>query len=293
MKHIITVIIFIFIYCVAFSQHLHKNLHDMRISFSSNLTDNGDSQSQKDLAFTDQEHFSREDIILQSEAAENNKISTAKSEPDVIARSIPIQASDPDTVILTIPASQPLIAPSHGQFSVKINLLYAALTSINLGVEVALAPKWTLSVMGGLNPWTFSDNTKWKYWSLQPELRYWFCERFDGSFIGVHLLGGQYNFGNLFSHGGKYLDNDHDWLFGLYPDLGKYRYQGWFYGGGVSYGYQWMLGRHWNLESSIGIGYLHLTYDKFDCPKCGAKIESGETNYIGPTTAAISLIYMF
>ena len=31
----------------------------------------------------------------------------------------------------------------------------------------------------------------------QPEARYWFCQAYSGHFVGAHLLGGQYNYGNL------------------------------------------------------------------------------------------------
>ncbi len=32
-----------------------------------------------------------------------------------------------------------------------------------------------------------------KHWLVHPEFRYWLCERFNGHFFGVHLLGGEYN----------------------------------------------------------------------------------------------------
>ena len=81
-------------------------------------------------------------------------------------------------------------------WAVKTNLFYGATTTINLGAEARLAPKWTLDVSANWNPWSFSDNKKWKQLSFQPEARYWFCEAFNGHFVGAHLLGGIYNMGN-------------------------------------------------------------------------------------------------
>ena len=72
-----------------------------------------------------------------------------------------------------------------------------------------------------------------------------------------------------------------------------HRYQGWLAGGGLTYGYQWLLGRHWNLEASIGVGYAYLDYDKYLCHKCGRRIGADSRHYFGPTKAAISLIYLF
>lgn len=61
--------------------------------------------------------------------------------------------------------------------AIKTNLLYDATTTFNLGAEFALSPKWTLDVSGNYNPWTFSNNKKWKHWLVQPEARYWFCNK--------------------------------------------------------------------------------------------------------------------
>ena len=72
------------------------------------------------------------------------------------------------------------------------------------------------------------------------------------------------------------------------------RYQGWFVGTGIAYGYTWILGRHWNLEAEIGFGYSYTRYDLFQCAGCGRKIETDKTHhYIGPTKAAINLVYVF
>ena len=79
----------------------------------------------------------------------------------------------------------------------KTNVLYDAAATVNLGVEVGLAPRWTLDLSGNYNGWTFSGGRKWKHWLLQPEARWWFCDRFAGHFLGVHALGGQCNVGGL------------------------------------------------------------------------------------------------
>ena len=73
------------------------------------------------------------------------------------------------------------------QVAVKTNLVYDALLTVNLGVEVGLAPRWTLDVSGNYNGWTLSHDRRWKHWLVQPEARYWFCDRFAGHFLGMHL----------------------------------------------------------------------------------------------------------
>lgn len=169
---------------------------------------------------------------------------------------------------------------------VKTNLLSDATASVSLGVEAGLSPRWTVDVSGSFNGWTFHDNKKWKHWLVQPELRYWLCERFNGHFFGAHLLGGVYNLSNI--------DMDFK-LFGTdFGQLDGHRFEGWMVGAGLAYGYHWMLSHRWSLEGVIGLGYVYSRADKYLCPRCGEQLEDDEPHhYLGPTKAALNLIYVF
>lgn len=187
-------------------------------------------------------------------------------------------------VAITIAALPQSVAAQ--KIGIKTNILSDATLSPNAGIEVGLAPKWTLDVSGQLNLWTLSRGRKYKHWLVQPEARYWFCDRFAGHFVGAHLHGGQYNVGGL-DMGFSMLGTD----FGKLKD---YRFQGWFVGAGVAYGYAWVLGRHWNLEAEIGLGYSYTRYSQFKCAGCGKKLKSNRPhNYFGPTKAAINVVYVF
>lgn len=178
-------------------------------------------------------------------------------------------------------------APAGAQdVALKTDLLYDAFLNVGLGAEVGLAPRWTLDVEGGLNGWTLSHGRRWKHWAVQPEVRWWLCDRFAGHFLGVHAHGGQFNAGNI--------DNDISFLGTDFSKLSDSRYQGWFVGGGLGYGYDWVLGRHWNLEAEVGFGYSYVRYDEFRCAGCGKRTgEDLEHHYVGPTKAALSLVYVF
>ncbi len=170
--------------------------------------------------------------------------------------------------------------------AVKTNILSDAFMNINLGVEAGLAPQWTLDLKGEFNGWTLSHDRRWKHWLFQPEARYWFCDRFSGHFVGVHLHGGQYNIGGV--------DGKVNFLGTDARKLKDARFQGWFVGAGVAYGYAWILGRHWNLEAEIGIGYSYTRYDRFRCTGCGKRVETDKPhNYVGPTKTAVNLVYLF
>lgn len=180
-----------------------------------------------------------------------------------------------------------VVTASAQDVAVKTNLLDdAALLTANAGVEVGLAPKWTMELSGNLNAWELSDGKKWKHWLVQPEARYWFCERFSGHFVGAHLLGGQFNIGHI-DLPFKFLGTD-------FRELKDHRWQGWMVGAGIAYGYSWILDRHWNIEAEIGFGWIYSRYDTFECADCGKKIDSDRPhNYVGPTKAAVNLIYTF
>lgn len=169
--------------------------------------------------------------------------------------------------------------------AIKTNLLYDATATVNLGVEIGLAPKWTLDLSGNLNAWNLREDKRWKHWLAQPEARYWFCDRFSRHFIGIHAIGGQYNVGGL--------KNNISFLGTPYKNLTNNRYQGWGVGGGVAYGYAVLLGKSWNLEFELGVGYIYNNFDVFECTGCGRKVDTGTHHYFGLTKAAVNLVYLF
>ncbi len=170
----------------------------------------------------------------------------------------------------------------HAQnVALKTNVLYWATTTPNIGAEVSFGKKHSVQLFYGYNPWTFSERKSLRHWVLQPEYRYWFCQSFNGLFLGVHAMGGEFNVGEI------------DLPTGLFNKLKDHRYEGWYVGGGVTVGYQVPMSKHWNFEASIGIGYDYVKYDRFGCGVCGERLGSGHKNYFGPTKAALSFLYIF
>ncbi len=173
------------------------------------------------------------------------------------------------------------------ELAIKSNLLYDATGSMNLGVEFGLSKHLTLDISGNYNPWTIdkATNSKIKHLLIQPELRYWHCEKFNGHFFGLHAHYGYYNIG-----GDNWLTN----LVGTAMDrkLTANRYDGWVAGGGFSYGYHWIMNRRWALEGTVGFGYAYIKYNKYDCTSCGQFKWQGTKHYFGPTKVGLSLIFM-
>lgn len=170
---------------------------------------------------------------------------------------------------------------AHSQsIGVKTNIIYWATTTPNLGAELAVSKKLTINVSGGYNPWEFNNQKKIKHWLIQSELRYWLCEKFEGHFLGIHVQGGEYNVGAI-----NFL------VFG--NNTKDYRYEGYFVGGGIAYGYQWVLSSRWNLEATAGFGYNYFKYDKFYARKNEVYINTfSRPNWWGPTKIALNFIYI-
>ena len=189
------------------------------------------------------------------------------------------------TVVATVTAWLAIPAANAQDVALKTNLINDIALSPNIGVEVGLAPKWTLDMTAEMNLWKV-DGRSWKHLYFQPEARYWFCQRFSGHFIGFHALGGIYNFGKLnlpFNMLGSNL-----------KELKDKRYQGWAAGAGVVYGYAWPVHKHWNIEAALGIGWLYTRFDSYPCQICGTKIDRNKShNYFGPTKLSVAVEYIF
>jgi hypothetical protein len=154
-----------------------------------------------------------------------------------------------------------------------------------------MAPRWTFELEGGYNPWTLDkqENLKAKHFLVTPEFRYWFCEAFQGHFIGIHGNYTQFNVSGINvpdvffkpSEGGLFLN-----------DLQYARSQGWAAGAGLNYGYAFPISRRWNMEFTLGLGFWYTDYDRFESRKCGLFQEHVSKYAVGPTELGISFIYM-
>ena len=166
------------------------------------------------------------------------------------------------------------------RLAVKTNLLSDLTATVSIGAELALAPRWTLDVSGNYNAWDFAEYRKQKQWMVQPEARYWFCEAFNGHFLGAHLIGGEFNMADPF------------FPFSLYRPLRDYRFEGWMYGAGIAYGYHWILSPRWSIEAEIGVGYVGTKHEQYECIRCGTLVDEGLSHIFSITKLAVSVIFM-
>ena len=169
--------------------------------------------------------------------------------------------------------------------AVGTNTLYWLSATPNAGVEWAASERFSLALSFGYNAFNFPNRTnsagnpanpKLHHWSVMPEGRLWLRHTFEGSYFGLHLLGGQFNAGGL-----------------PFPSFFRdHRYEGYALGAGLSYGYVWRPGRDWRIGASAGLGWIRLDYDKYNCGSCGTRLGHRVRNLAGVTKAALTIQYV-
>lgn len=163
--------------------------------------------------------------------------------------------------------------------AIKNNVVHDATATPNLGVEVGLGKRLSLDFYGGYHPWELSQKRSFKHWIIQPELRYWLFERFDGHFAGVHAQYMEYDIYGLNNIWGFEKENGYD------GDL---------WGVGISYGYHWYLSPRWNIEFTLGGGFNKFEYQKYLKIEENLKEDIGRfsRNYYGITKLGISVVFI-
>lgn len=132
---------------------------------------------------------------------------------------------------------------SAQRVSLKTNALYWATASPNVGLEFRFNRHLTLNLEGAANRLKFGADSKinTRIVSFTPEMRYWFSARPQaGHFVG--LMGMATTYKALFK------DTWHD---------------GDCFGAGLTYGYSFVLSRRWSMETTIGLGLLHIRERKY------------------------------
>lgn len=156
------------------------------------------------------------------------------------------------------------------RIALKTNALYWAAASPNLGLELRVNRHVTFNFEG-----TFNRLKVGKYDTraeiFTPEVRYWFSARPQtGHFLGLSGLAANYNLK---------LNNDH--------------YIGDSFGGGLTYGYSFVLGRHWSLETTLGAGLIHRREKNYDerTQECPEKPNLNKWQFF-PIKAGVSFVYI-
>ena len=204
------------------------------------------------------------------------------SRPNKISANLNIE--DPHTEVKKIRLYTPLPNSELVRkvlFAAKTNLLSDALTALNFEAEVPIRNRWSVAGEWMFPWWITKDNgNALEILSGSIEGRYWLgsdAARSNRQLLTGHFLG-------LYGGGGLY-------------DL-QYKnngYQGEFYNAGISYGYGLRLSDHFNMEFSLGLGYLSTDYRYYEGEQDNKYLvwqNNGHSNWIGPTKLKISFVWL-
>ncbi|MFR9599026.1 MAG: DUF3575 domain-containing protein [Rikenellaceae bacterium] len=174
-------------------------------------------------------------------------------------------------------------------FAIKTNLLFDALTILNIELEVPIGNRWSVVAEWIFPWWTWDDGTsdskrnRIQMLSGNIEGRYWFGDRSTRPVMTGWNAG-------LYAGGGLY-------------DLERNGtgYQGEFFiAAGLSGGYAHTINKCGSLrmEYSLGIGYLKTDYEKYVAEYYGTddwravRTQTGVYSWFGPTKARVSLVWL-
>lgn len=182
----------------------------------------------------------------------------------------------PMPVLKPLPVEPPKKRKKPLRLAVKSNLLYDAVLIPNIGAEIGV---WRGLTIGGSYQNIWLRDGGWTRWyrleGFEAELKY-YINKVNRPFRGHHV--GIY---------GQMLT----WDFTI--DGRGYLAERWAYGGGISYGYALPIGRRFNLDFEVGIGYLHGNMHEY-IPQDGHRVwqKYEPFDWIGPTKLGVTLQWL-
>lgn len=173
---------------------------------------------------------------------------------------------------------------AHSKFDISTNLFdWADLGTVNLDFGVALSRHFSFQIGGKYNNWEFA-NTKGPIFLVKNQqksgslgFRYWPWYVFSGWWVSAKAQYCDYSLTGI-------KDQEFD--------------EGTAVGGGLSTGYSWMLGKHFNLEFGVGFwGGRLLDQNVYGCPgdcyDADDTIKSGPRNFLAVNDINISFHWLF
>ena len=175
---------------------------------------------------------------------------------------------------LLLPALLLSVAGLHAQTTLRANLPGWAIAIGNIGLETGLSKHFTLVAEGYYSPFWNVENFRMRGYAITPEIRYYFCEKFNKHYLGLH--GNYANYERLQLSKQKNIREGHAWALGL------------------AYGHQWIFNHHWYFDLFIGVGWWHLNNDLYCKHEPDYKIgEKLIENKFGITRGGASFVYRF
>lgn len=168
------------------------------------------------------------------------------------------------------------LACNGQKLSVSTNLLdYANMGTVNAEASYGFSRHWSAVAGFRYNPFTFGQKgyeSENRQRCLAAGIRFWPWHIFSGWWLGGKMQYQEYNAGGIRSM--ETTEGDR-------------------YGGGVSGGYSWMVGRHLNIDFGVGIWAGYDRFVVYECPRCGRISGGGARGFLRPNDMLLSVAYVF
>lgn len=177
-------------------------------------------------------------------------------------------------------ASRPAGHTVADRLFVTTNMLYDAALIPNIGLGIMMSDRLTLHADWMYARWSNRDRVRyWRIYGGDIEVKYRVGKRHERSPLGGHHIGvygsmACYDFQAGRSHRGFLSDK-------------------WNYAAGISYTYSLPVSRHFNIDFSLGLGYLWGTYKRHThIDDCNVWLSTHKLGWFGPTRAGVTLVWL-
>lgn len=175
-------------------------------------------------------------------------------------------------ICLSLVAVCSAVAQGDGErnVSLRANLLRWATLTPNVGLEVNGGGRWSVIADGSWTHWSWDGKARhYALWETSIEMRRYLCDQ-KRAYLGAMAKIGQFNY-----------------------KLSSTGRQGDIVGGGLTCGYKLPLGKRFDLDFSIGAGYLYvIDLERYGVVN-GVRVYEGKRDkgYWGVTNLGVSLSY--
>mgnify|MGYP002855634759 CR=1 FL=1 len=181
------------------------------------------------------------------------------------------------------------VSLSAQNYSVGTNIIeYANLGTLNLEGSVSVSQHFTVNANVRYNPWTFRPgHPDDRYADPLGETERQFENRKQAYALGVRWWPWYVYSGWWVYARGQYMEYNRGGVFQHKAEEGDA------YGGGLGFGYSYLMHEKWNIEFGLGVWAGKSTYTTYRCTNCGTVLDRGEKLFLLPDDVFISIVYVF
>ena len=161
----------------------------------------------------------------------------------------------------------------HAQrMAITTNVLEDVVLTPNLGIEIVVADRQSLTFDASFAPYKLSEQFHNKCMTFRAGYKYWFSQALYAHYIGIDAVASSYDMG-----------------------VGRYDFRDQYVGIGVGYGYSFIIGKKLNIVPGIGVGFAYGNsyqgHDHMSGP--GQAVEAVETPGFKPVLTRLSVTLQY